>query len=46
MDFSFFFILRFLQDTVVEEWTILVIERERQKKTDTERWSFSENVMQ
>lgn len=35
MDLSFFFffpILRFLQDTMIEEWMILVIERERERQ--------------
>lgn len=51
--FKKFFILRFLQDTMAEEWMILVIERERQIQIETDAASWreggvkkSENVVQ
>lgn len=51
--FKFFFILRFLQDTMAEEWMILVIERERQIQIETDAASWreggvkkSENIVQ
>lgn len=51
MDLSFFFfILRFLQDTVIEEWMILAIGRHTETNTMSDalrrKGDFSKNVMQ
>ena len=41
----FFFILRFLQDTVLEEWMILVIEANRNRHYGVEGRRFSAKIL-